>query len=46
MEEFIKRQLGQAKPRDNTLFRELGENDKESVNELLKNCGVMYKEVF
>ena len=48
MEEFIKRQIGggSQKPRDNTMFRELSENDKESVNELLKSLGVQYKEVF
>jgi hypothetical protein len=48
MEEFIKRQLGgtSQKPRDNTMFRELSESDKESVNELLKSLGVQYKEVF
>jgi hypothetical protein len=48
MEEFIKRQLGGSgqKPRDNTMFRELSESDKESVNELLKSLGVQYKEVF
>ena len=48
MEEFIKRQIGGAsqKPRDNTMYRELSESDKESVNELLKSLGVQYKEVF
>ena len=48
MEEFIKRQLGGTgqKPRDNTMYRELSESDKESVNELLKSLGVQYKEVF
>ena len=49
MEEFIKRQQNTSssvKPRDNTMFRELSEADKESVNELLKGVGVQYKEVF
>ena len=48
MEEFIKRQIGggSQKPKDNTIFRELNENDRESVNELLKSLGVQYKEVF
>ncbi len=40
MEEFIKRQLGMPKPRDNAVFRELSESDRECVNELLRNCGI------
>ena len=46
MEEFIKRQTGATKPRDNTMFRELNDPDRESVNEILKSIGVHYKEVF
>lgn len=46
LEEFVKRQTGAAKPRDNTMFRELGDGDRECVNELLKPLGIQYKEVF
>ena len=46
MEEFIKRQTGAPKPRDNTMFRELSDTDRENVNEILKAIGVQYKEVF
>jgi len=46
MEEFIKRHTGGAKPRDNTLFRELSDGDREAVNEILKSLGIQYKEVF
>ena len=45
LEEFIKRQLGQ-KAKDNTVFKELSEGDRESVNEMLKGYGINYKEVF
>lgn len=46
LEEFIKRQTGAPKPKDNTMFRELSDSDRESVNEILKPIGVHYKEVF
>lgn len=46
MEEFIRRHTGASKPRDNTMFRELSDTDRESVNEILKGIGVQYKEVF
>ena len=46
LEEFIKRQTGGSKPRDNTTFRELNDMDRESVNEILKQYGIQYKEVF
>ena len=46
LEEFIKRQVSASKPRDNTAFRELSDNDRESVNEILKSYAIQYKEVF
>lgn len=46
MEEFIKRHSNAQKPRDNTMFRELNETDRESVNEILRSLNIHYKEVF
>lgn len=46
LEEFIKRHGGHKGAKDNTIFKELGEGDRESVNEMLKGYGVSYKEVF
>jgi hypothetical protein len=46
MEEFIKRHTGGNKPRDNTVFRELSDGDREAVNDILKSVGIQYKEVF
>ena len=55
MEEFIKRHSGITSKtpnnssgaiRDNTAFRDLSEEDREAVNDLLKSVGIKYKEVF
>jgi hypothetical protein len=45
VEEFIKRQTG-GKAKDNTMFKELSDSDRESVNEMLGPFGITYKEVF
>jgi hypothetical protein len=39
MEEFIKRHTGH-KSKDEAMFKELSESDKESVNEMLKGFGL------
>lgn len=46
IEEFIKRKQGIKGAKDNTVFRELGEQDRESINEMLKPSGLVYKEAF
>ena len=45
IEEFIKRQTS-GKSKDQAVFNELSETDKESINDVLRGFGIAYKEVF
>ena len=45
-EEFVKRQVGAKGAKDQGAFKELGDSDKESVNEMLQNFGLIYKDIF
>jgi hypothetical protein len=45
MEEFVKKHTT-GKALDVSVFKDLGETDKENVNELLMGFGLVYKETF
>lgn len=45
LEEFIKRNTNN-KSKDQMIFKELNEFDKENINDVLKGLGIVYNDTF